>query len=787
MNSFCSLKPEKTYRTNLILLLVVADLISFSCSPARRLTEGEYLLDKTEIKSDTKAINIKELKRYERISQNKTILGVKFHLFLYNLANPDKDKFPHGWLRKIGEPPIVYDYTLQESTAGQYLKYLENKGYYHAIVTDTAFLNDNRKRANIIYDIKAGEPYTINKINYVFEDTSIASYIYHDTVNSLINKGDPFDKDILQEQRLQYEKTLKNKGFFRFSKEYVFYEAERVENTNLVNLEIIFKESLTGPVDPITKVRKHRRFKIDQVYINPDSEQLQSVEPSDTINDENSHIVFNTKPKIKSNTVISANNCIPGYIYNIDDVNNTYRNYTNLGLFRFVNLRFTENKDRSKDSLGFSHLNCFIDLSPRKIQSYQFEIVGTNSSGDFGMRGNLTYNNYNLFRGAEHLRIVLTGAVEALIKRQELPPMREFGAETSLELPKFLLPFSPKEFVRKYNPKTTLQISYNYQDRPDYLRTIINASFGYRWTGNKFVTHQIRPLDFYYVRLPNGVNSAFYAKIENTPLENSFINHTILGLRYSFEYTNQDVGKRKNFMYLHWNFESAGFILDLLKTSPNTFGPDSSFLGVPYFQYIKNDIDFRHYNLITSSNRIVYRLFVGVGLPYGNSGAMPFEKMYFSGGPYGIRAWNTRDLGPGSYYDTTNVIAYANNLGDIKIEGNIEYRFKLFWKLEGAFFLDAGNIWLMKNYGLSEESDETDLQERARFNWNSFYKEIALGTGIGFRFDFNFFLIRTDFGLKLRDPSRLWKTDPENPGEFLSPWIFREQSWTFQFGIGYPF
>jgi outer membrane protein assembly factor BamA len=349
-------------------------------------------------------------------------------------------------------------------------------------------------------------------------------------------------------------------------------------------------------------------------------------------------------------------------------------------------------------------------------------------------------------------------------------PMREFGFFTRLETPKFLLPFSVPEFQRKFSPHTVLQLSYNSQKISYYQRTIANTSFGYTWKGNSFNRHTVFPVDFYIVKLPEGSkDTAYYNQyIKGTRQEYSFVNHTILALRYGFEFNTQSKGYNSNYIYIRSNIETAGLLVKTVNRFTD-WGEDSLFFGVPYFQYIKGDFDFRHFNVISSGTRIVYRLYGGIGVPYGNSKAMPFEKMFWSGGAYGIRAWSERSLGPGSSTDTSNI---NNRLGDIKVEGNIEYRFKLLGKLEGGLFADAGNIWLLKQ----------GAKDPGEFYLKDFYKEIAIGTGIGARLDLSFVLIRIDWGFKLKDPGN---TEGQK-------WIFQNDNYklsktTFQFGIGYPF
>jgi outer membrane protein assembly factor BamA len=735
-----------------------------SCSPSRHLASDEYLFVKSKIEVDKRKVEIATLNKYERIIPNKKVLGLRFHLFLYNLANPEKEKFPNNWLKKIGEPPVLLDSVLVLKTRNNIQNYLTDRGYYSVNVESK--VKKSRKKARAFYLVDLGEPTRVKSLSYVFEDTSISKYIYADTINSLIRKGGNFDKVLFQRERERIETSLKNKGFYQFSREYVYFEVSTTSNPLLVDVSINIKQNLSGSFDPQTKVRKHKQYKINNVLIVPNRTITEGIRISDTVLYQQHQILYYSKPNIKASTLVSANNLLPGSLYSLNNVERTYNDISALGLFRYVNIDFEEVSD--KDEYG--ELNCKIDLAMRKRQSYAFEVVVTNSSNDLGVRGGITYNNYNFFKGGEHLQIGLTGAIESLEHRlkQKAEPMREAGITSKLETPKFILPFRAESFQRKYKPRTEFQLSYNYQNQPKYIRTIANVSFGYNWRGNVYNRHVFHPIDFYIVKLP-WIDSTYIDSIyTGTRLENSFTNHTILGMKYSFEFNNQQLKKGRSFIYLKYNLESTGLLVNFINNNSG-WGTDSLFFGVKYFQYIKSDIDFRNYNIISPRDKLVYRFFAGVGVPYGNSESMPFEKMYWSGGPYGIRAWAERTLGPGPYYNSDSY----NQLGDVKLEANIEYRFKVIWKMEGALFLDAGNIWRLK---------EVSEYPGSGFKFNTFYKDIAMGVGFGARFDFSFVLLRTDFGFKLRDPSmsegsRWTFNNPER--DF---WQF-----VFQFGIGYPF
>jgi outer membrane protein assembly factor BamA len=759
-------------------ILVILIPLLFSCSPARHVPQGEYLLSRNHIDTKQKSnITDEQIESYIVQTPNKRMIGTRFYLFLYNLSNLEKEKWPHNWLRKIGEEPVIFDSTLAHTSVDQIKQFLTNKGYYKAVVDDS--VRYKNRNAKVTYTVEFNKPYRIRSIRYVFEDTSLAKIILPDTVNSLLTKNKLFDKDQLGAERVRIETMLKERGYYNFSKEYIFYEAVTDSEKDSVGLTLFVKEYEAGQPDPYTKVRPHPKYRIRNVFIFPDF--ADNFGNTKVVTDTNfvRNVFFFTpgKPNLKANAILNRNYILPGEYYKLSDVNRTYRNVSALNIVRFTNITFKES-DTLHAFGDDKYLDCRIELTQKKLQALQFEIAGTNSSGDLGVRGSLLYSNYNLFRGAEVLNVRLTGAIESLKNqtRGEYKSMKEIGAETSVTFPKFFAPFRFEGFVKKYAPKTSISASFNYQNRPDFTRSIANSSFSYRWSSGPYLTQSFYPLELSYIRIyENYSDRAFLDSIRTTPLGYSFENHVINDLRYTFELNNQTLGKSKNFVFTRVNLESAGFFLHL---GNNGFKKQESgnlytLFNVPYFQYLLGDIDLRYYNVIDRQNRIVTRLFMGAGMPYGNSTTLPYEKKYFSGGPNSMRAWNTRDLGPGSYVSNADSLFFPNKNGDIKLEANLEYRFKLVWKIESALFIEGGNVWNIRK-------DSTKLN--AEFNWTRFPKEIAVAAGMGFRFDFSFFLLRVDVGIKLRDPALPDGNRWINPFDHFK---FGDLHW--KFGIGYPF
>ncbi|OFX83419.1 MAG: hypothetical protein A2W99_13020 [Bacteroidetes bacterium GWF2_33_16] len=754
-------------------------ILLFSCSPTKRVADNEYLLDKSKVKIDQGKVSKEELKNYIRQRSNKRILGVRFHLWLYNMANPEKQKGFSGWLRRIGEEPIIYDEYLKNKSTQQLIGYLNSKGYFNAQVKDTVYYK--RKKVRVNYHINANEPVKIRSLSYIIQDKAIEPIILGDTPNSLIKIGGNFDRDMLQDERQRIELLLKQKGYYNFSKQYITYLADSSAYNLSADLTLIIKRFQQKDTNNIVKVEDHKKYKINRVFVYTDFDPRQALllkekyySNFDTVYDNGIYFINQASDRTNRKIIFQSNFIREGSFYNLNNVNSTYQHLNGLQLFKLINIQFRELDSLANDSIALGYLDCNIQLTKYFLQSYTLELQGTNSSGNIGVGGNILYQHRSLFGGAEVVDFKLNGSIETLNEQiRDINNTLELGGDVTINIPKFVLPvFRAEEFSKKYKPKTQISVGYNYQDRPDYQRTIANFSYGYTWDENRFRKHSIRLVEFNAVKLPF-VTSDFKTYIEKTLLSSSYENHLVSVTSYSLLFNNQDIKKNRNFYYLRLNSELSGNILTAFKQIIDAPKVDGSYqiFGIPFSQYFKTDVDFRYYQILNETNSFVYRLFVGGAVPYGNSQSIPFEKKYFSGGANSIRAWNVRDLGPGSFSGDT-ISKYPNQTADLKLEVNFEYRFKLFWILESALFLDAGNIWSIKE----------DNREGAFFNKNEFYKEIAIGSGLGFRFDLSFVILRLDIGLKLRDPSL-----PSDKRWIIGNRSFMRDDLTFNIGIGYPF
>lgn len=789
------LKLSFINKNSIYSITKLSALIGFAvlsaCSPTKYVPEGEYLLNKYDVNYKNRNIKKKELGKVVKQKPNKKILGLKFHLSLYNLSKEEKDNKFNNWLRTIGEEPVIYNETLTNKSKDQLSTYLSQKGYFNAVTDDST--SYRKKKAKVSYFIQTHEPYLIRNIDYSFEDTSISSIILEDTLSSLIHEGQIYDVEVLQKERIRLERLLKNEGYYTFSRHYVHFEIDSALTSHQLDILVGIKKYQVQSVGNRYEKVPHRKYRISRIFVFTDFNPQQAMaDPStyynnlDTAFHDDLYFISDGSPAVLNPKVIIQSNYIKqGDYYNLTNVEQTNNHLSSLKIFRLISIQFNELERNSEEAEHL--LDCRIQLAPFTQQSYTIELEGTNSAGNLGGAVNLLYQHKNLFKGAEILNLKLKGALEALTEeRFGFRNTLELGAEASLSFPKFLLPFLEAErFVKKHNPKTTFTLAYNFQRRPEYIRSIANVSIGYNWKGPNFSSHIIRPIDLNAIKIQD-IDDSFLNSIKGTSLEPSYQDVMITGLNYSYIFNNQNINKKQDFVFFRLNAETTGNILYAYNNVANSTRPDTggyNLFGLEYAQFIKGDIDLRYHQVLAGSNDLVYRGSVGVAFPYWNSSVIPFTKQYFSGGANGLRAWHVRSLGPGSYADTNAV--FYNQTADIKIEANLEYRFKLFWVLEGALFLDVGNIWSIK---------EDEDRPGAFFEWNKFYKDLAVGTGLGTRFDFSFFVFRLDVGMKLRDPRGIYF---DNPDIQISPndprWIpgnrklsFHDD-FTLHIAIGYPF
>ena len=779
-----NISNKSLFFSRLIPVPLFLILAIFSCNPTKYVPQEETLLDENVINVNKEGIKKADIIPYIKQKPNKKIFGTRFHLGLYNLSNINKQKWPHSWLRNIGEEPVLYDQYSVGQSVGQIKDYISSKGYFDSRVGDST--ETLKRKTRVIYNVDLLAPYLIRNIYYEIDDTTIEKLFYFDSISCLIERGKPYDVDILQAERSRFERFVKDMGFYNFSSDHINFKIDSTIGNREVNVFYGIRKFTAIDQENNQIVVPHPVYRVRDIYIYPDyvprdvleggEEYLSSL---DTVNYRGYFFVSRAnKPEIKYDLIIQSLYLKPGSTYNLTNTERSQKHLLSLKTYRLVNVLYNEMQVAGDSLISELLVDCNIQLTLLSQQSYRFELEGTNSAGYLGGALNLVYQHKNIFHGAELLNLHLRGAYEAIRRETSgVSSAHEFGVETSLRFPKFLLPvLKTEEFIKRYNPTTTALLAYNYQNLPTFTRTMANASFGYNWKSGVYHEHIINPLQLNVIKLGR-IDPAFAKRIETSVYQAAaFRDVLILGGNYSYIFSNRLIKKSRDYWFLRFNTEASGNLLSLVANIAGTEKRDSSYhiFGQPFAQYVRADVDIRYNVILNDVSSIVYRGFAGAGIPYGNSKAIPFEKQYFGGGANSIRAWQVRSLGPGSYaIPESDTVDFFNQTGDIKFELNAEYRFKLFWILEGALFVDAGNIW-------SYNYDET--RPGSQFNFSNIYKDLAVGTGFGFRFDFKFVIGRLDLGMKLRDPR----------GEGASKWIITRREYTrddfaMVVAIGYPF
>jgi len=746
--------------------------------------DGSYLLDEVKIVSDQKDVKTAPLKSYVRQNPNsKWFSLIKVPLYTYNLSGRDTSRWINKMWRRLGDAPVIYDESLNERSLQEIKKALNNQGYMSASVKSDKEIS--KKKLKLTYTVTPGRPYIVRSLKYDIRDKIIDSILKKDSASSKLSKGMMFDINVLDAERQRIVDFLLNRGYYKFNKEYITYTADTVRKTYQVDLTV---HLLLYKASPTDEPRNHNQYKINKVNFITDYDVLQSsalssVEINDSIHYKDYPIYYKDKLYIRPKTLTDNTFIHPNHLYNERLVQNTYSSFGRLSALKYTNIRFLETQvaDSSK-------LDCYILLTKSKHKSVAFELEGTNSAGDLGAAASVSFNHRNLFKGSESFMFKLRGAYEAISGLQGAygnnDNYTEYGAETSINFPNFLFPFVSDNFTRGIRATTELGMQYSYQLRPEFSRTIASTSWSYKWTQRRQkVQHRIDLLDISYIYLP-WISPKFkedYLNSANSIINYSYNNHLIVRSGYNYYYNSiggamQNNTSASNSYSVRINLESAGNMLygiSKLVHQQKTTDGNYSILNIAYAQYLKGDFDYAKNIEIDKRNSFAFHAAFGLAYPYGNSTVLPLEKRYFAGGANSVRGWSVRTLGPGSYKGEDNSINYLNQSGDIKLDLSVEYRSKLFWKVQGATFVDAGNIWTIRNY---------ENQPGGAFRLNSFYKEIAFAYGVGLRLDFDYCVFRFDGGMKAINPAY---SSGKDRYPIINPDFSRD--FAFHLTVGYPF
>lgn len=759
-----------------IYIFLVGGLFT-ACSPTKFVPEGQYLLDKVDFVTETDAVSNADLKSYLRQEPNFKVFGLyKLYLSIYNMSGRDSTKWRNKQLRSIGEAPVIYDEYATKRSEYEIEKFVRSKGFCNAEVKAWAELGG--KRAKVTYYIKENEPYRLRNITYNFASDAEIDSIYEssDKKSTLLKKGMLFDIDQLDEERKRIDKLLKRRGYYHFNKDYLTYTADSSLKIHEVDVTLTLKPYLRSLPDGTLQEAHHKRYTIRDVNVLVLKDSKSTYSPHlryDTLRYKpNLNIISEGKPLLRPKVIDEELRIYPHLPYSSFFVERTYSKLNALGAVRSTNIEFTPLSDDS------DQLDCSVLISPSKSQSFSLDLEGTNSWGDLGFAVTGGYTHKNVFRGSETLNLKGRYEQEAYsgITNFLSEYTKDIGAEASINFPRFMFPFTTRQFRQRVNASTEFKLSYNYQTRPNtYEKYSSIIGVRYIWNMRRFYRYSFDIVDLNYVNIDTDPGfDSLYSAPKYSVLRNSYSDHFILSSGFSLVFDDKASQRRRDKTYYKVAVESAGNLLqglcELMGREPGEDGL-LEFAGLPFSQYVKGEAHFSRSKHIDRKNVLVYHLGGGLAYPYGNAEIVPFEKRFFGGGANSVRGWSVRTLGPGSY-SSENRDDFVKQSGDIKLDANIEHRTKLFWKIEMAAFLDAGNVWTVRRY---------ESQPKGAFSFDSFYKEIALAYGAGLRFDFTFFLLRFDMGVKAFDPSRVSS----------DRWRFKGLNWSddfaFHFAIGYPF
>lgn len=718
-------------RKYLTYLLIV--LAAVSCSTTRRLGEGEARLAEVSVE----ILNDDKFKETELLPYAKQRPGTWTPgIYIYNWSS-GRGTGLDRMVEKIGQAPVVYDSTLVAPSVSSMLNHLDYIGRYNSTI-DTSVVIKNRN-VRVSYKVSLGDGYVIDSISYCIPNPRMASIFASDSANYTISKGDILSQEALENESARLESLFRNNGYYGFSQNHFFYYADTTKVQGHCDL-VVRMEDFTRNQDT-SMARPHRQYTIGKVTIRP-----------------------RAGFRVKDDFLQSLNLLRTGDMYSEQDVKTTYDRFTGIPVFNTVNVNMREADSTTVD--------CNISVSPSKLQSVKLNFEASyNSNSFFGIAPSISYSHKNIFGSGETFSLGIKGDFQ--FKPKNPAKSNEFSINTNLIFPRFI--FLPSRIFRKEIPKTEISFAYNYQNRPEYTRNIFTLMYGYSWTANRNLYFQVYPLRANIVRLFN-MSEEFEISLIDPYMKNAYSNHFDIGGSASLYYTTDPSTKPEHsYFYIRFQNNYAGNVLSLFNRVMKQNGNGERVIwDVPYSQYVRSELSLVETLRFGEDDQfsLAGRFLVGMGFSYGNSKALPFEQLFYSGGANSLRGWQARSVGPGSApIDTTFKI--LSQSGDMKLEANLEFRFPLFWKFEGAAFADAGNVWMMKKKSLDAKVDD-----RSYFS-SDFLKSTALDWGVGLRMDFGLILVRLDLGLKEYDPVTMqWKSPSE--------W-FRSGGYSLHFGIGYPF
>lgn len=756
-----------------ITLYIALLFIFISCNTTKHIPDGQYLLSDVKIKDSSKKIDVTYYESYVRQYPTGSL-----RLGIYNLAG-DTSKWINRFIQKAGKPPVIYSARLTKISADQITKELNNQGYLRAKV-DTILKSENKKM-DVIYDIHSYEPYTIRNYQYQIDNPNIARSLVVAKRYTSIKPGVVFNQENLDGSRENLTTYLRNIGYYKFSKEYLYFQADTTLNSHQADVTLSLYESRDST--------SFQKFKIRNVTIlsgfdamSRGNERLFS---SPDTSDYNGIKIIHGKNDFLRKSVLYRNNYLrPGNFYSDIAFRNTINAFNGIGVVKQTDINLSPIINK-KDTIQY--LDAFITIAPGNTYFYQTELQGTNSAGELGIAPSIAFQQRNLFNGAEILALKLRGAYEFVPSSDRLNSNSdnyyEYGTDLSLAFPQILFPWLSRYWRELPSASTQFSLGFNNQNRRDYIRQFFNATLTYRWiTARGRYNHSLDLWDINYIRMPwvsDDFSKANLSPRADATIRASYQDQLISRMAYNLTFTNtaglySSRFMPKNMVTIRAGLDFSG-LLPRIATLFHTPKVDSEghkqVLGITYAEYIKGDFSYSQIHSMNKKTKLAFRVGLGLASPFGNSQILPFESRYFAGGANSVRGWNARTLGPGAY-KTTDSTSYVNQVGDIKLDLSFEYRRKISSLFEIVGFIDAGNVWTIRNY--------SEFQPDGQFKFSNFYKEIALAYGPGIRLDLEFLLVRFDVGFRAYDPGR------DSGKRWVTP-NFTKDRMAWHFAIGYPF
>jgi len=754
--------------TVFILILLTA------CNTTKFVPEGEFLLNKVEIKMEDKGVDPAVLLPYIQQSPNSSKLGLGIYSLVSNESN-----FIKRFIRKIGEPPVLFNNHLMVISVNELDIQMKNMGYLQSTVS--AQVDTIGKKAAVTYLVRNEEPYRIR--TYTLEIPQLQNRRQSSGTNRqnnsdrrfrtsqgtqrdrrLIKEGSVFDLSLLEKERTRVSSQLRNRGYYTLTEGSLHYLVDTTLRSNQVDLKMILTDT-TRRILPHT-VRRVNVFSGYDPLAKGDYKIVDSLEYAGL------HIYYDSLHFLRPKVIREKVQVRPDRPYRESQGRSTFNMFQTLSSVSQIDVQY---ETLHPDS---AILDCNIYLTPANNHSLQAGLDGTNKAGDFGIALDITYGNRNIFNGSELFNVRLRGAYEFVGGRNSagvLGNYYELGITPSLTFPQWRLPFIGAYMTDRYKGQTQFGLGYNMQRQSEYIRNFFNFKWQYTWASRQNnLSHSLSVLDINYVNMPwQSDKLKNYLQDADPLIKHRYDNIFTAGIGYGLVYTNAEVGRmRQNLYTIRFSTESSGNLLRWIfdayyKNKQGEQRESYDILGNPFAQYLKGDLDFAWTFQLNETNGLAFRAGVGIACPYKNSSILPFEKRYYGGGPNHVRGWHTRNLGPGSYKGISG--DPTTQTGDINLILSAEYRLRVLSWLEPAIFVDAGNLWTIKDYA---------DQPGGLFRWNTFYRQVAVGTGVGLRFDFNFLIFRLDAGTQIYDPAL-------SRSVFLKDNFFKRSA--IYVAIGYPF